>query len=473
VCVSHLDIGSLATAGTWRADVLVRTAAVNEYRTLRFTFTAGPRAGFLQPGQAPERVTLQVTPGRLGVPNTVTVGGLPARGVQLISESLDMRMGRIPYAATPLGGGRWQARNVYPLMNGRWALTVQVRSGGGWVALRRFVYQVPLRGTMRLLGAGRAPTTATGTTIAPSAVRWGGLPDQAVVSFANNGLVYVPGLPTLVHVGSQNHSVKLVPDGMIWVMDNAGGRVAVLDPRTGRIVARIRVGIAPAHAAFTPDGRRVYVSNMLSNDVSVIDVHARRVVATVSVQPALQPHALAITPDGRQVWVPCGLGGGIWVIDTRTNKVTRQIMTGGFPHSVTFSPDGRTVYMTDATPGASRLFVLDRTTGAIRARIPIGTGSAMVVASGDGRRVYVTGQSGSVLTVIDAATRRVVTRVPVGRGPHGLAFTPDGRLLYVAVNDAHHVAVVDTTTDQVVATVPLPGTADELALWPPAHVRGR
>jgi hypothetical protein len=56
----------------------------------------------------------------LGVPNTVTVGGLPARGVQLISESLDMPMSRIPYTATPLGGRRWQARNVYPLMKGHY-----------------------------------------------------------------------------------------------------------------------------------------------------------------------------------------------------------------------------------------------------------------------------------------------------------------------------------------------------------------
>ena len=34
--------GSLAAAGTWRADVLVRTVAVDQYRTLPFTFTVGP-----------------------------------------------------------------------------------------------------------------------------------------------------------------------------------------------------------------------------------------------------------------------------------------------------------------------------------------------------------------------------------------------------------------------------------------------
>jgi DNA-binding beta-propeller fold protein YncE len=37
-------------------------------------------------------------------------------------------------------------------------------------------------------------------------------------------------------------------------------------------------------------------------------------------------------------------------------------MAGLMPHAVAFAPDGRTVYMTDAGPGA--LVVLDRTGGA-------------------------------------------------------------------------------------------------------------
>jgi hypothetical protein len=34
--------GSLPAAGRWRADVLVRTVTVDQYRTLRFTFTVAP-----------------------------------------------------------------------------------------------------------------------------------------------------------------------------------------------------------------------------------------------------------------------------------------------------------------------------------------------------------------------------------------------------------------------------------------------
>jgi hypothetical protein len=143
--------GSLAMGGAWRADVLVRTALVNAYRTLPFTFTVGPGATFLAPGRNSQAVAIAVTPGRIGAPNTVTITGVRAPAVRLLSRSLDMTMGITPYPATALGGGRWQVHNVYAPMNGRWSLTVQVQTDGAWTTLRQFVYQVPMRGPMRLL----------------------------------------------------------------------------------------------------------------------------------------------------------------------------------------------------------------------------------------------------------------------------------------------------------------------------------
>jgi len=143
--------GSLAATGTWRADVLVRTAAAPAYRTLPFTFTVGPGAAFILPGLNPAAVSLTIAPGLLSAPNTVTIAGVRASAVRLLSQSLDMRMGSIPYNTTPLGGGRWQAHNLFAPMNGRWALTVQARRDGGWITVRRVVYQVPLSGAMRPL----------------------------------------------------------------------------------------------------------------------------------------------------------------------------------------------------------------------------------------------------------------------------------------------------------------------------------
>jgi len=456
--------GGLAMAGAWRADVLVRTVTVGDYRTVPFTFTVGPGAAFTAPPQNAAAITLRITPGQLAVANTVLVTGVQASALRLVSDDLDMPMGSMPYPATALGGGQWRVASVYPMMNGRWALTVEVERQGAWVALRRFIYTVPLHGPIRLLTSDHPVSTdgAPPRAISPGAVRWPGLVYRALVSFVDNGQVYVPSQQALTYVGRQNHSLVRAPDGTVWVTDYLGNRIAVLDPLSGHIIGSIAVRRAPVHIAFTPNGRRAYVSNFLSGDISVVDVRARRVVATIAVQ--LQPHGLAVTPDGRQVWAPCSLAGGIWVIDTRTNKVVSIVFTGGFPHAVAFAPDGRTAYLTDATPaGGAGLFVINRATGKVRARVAIGTGSAMVVASGT--RVYVTGQAGSVLTVLDATTLRIVTRVPVGQAPHGLVFTPDKRLLYIAANGGRHVAVVDTRDNRVVATAPMPGAADEVALW--------
>ncbi|HZS90182.1 MAG TPA: copper resistance protein CopC [Chloroflexota bacterium] len=49
--------GSLVAMGVWRAEVLVRTVAVNEYRTVRFEFRVGPGAHFLPAGHGGQGAT--------------------------------------------------------------------------------------------------------------------------------------------------------------------------------------------------------------------------------------------------------------------------------------------------------------------------------------------------------------------------------------------------------------------------------
>jgi YVTN family beta-propeller protein len=416
---------------------------------------------------------LEVAPAAFG-PNRMLLAlrdahNRPVQGAQvrLTLDMTDMAMGTTAVTATPVGGGRYQALPRL-LMPGHWRISVVARGPGlpaqGVQATFRLTAAAqaagPVPTALRVVG-GPAPARRA-ITISPAAVRWPAtLPYRAVVSFLDNGLVYVPGHAALLRVGQLNHTVAAAPDGSLWVTDYMGSRVAVLAPQSGRLLWSIPTGIGPVHIAFTPDGHRAYVSNYLSSNVAVVDVRTRRVLRRVAL--GMWPHGLAVTPDGRQIWVPCGGAASLSVIATHTDRVTHTYIAGLMPHAVAFSPDGRTVYMTDA--GRGDLVVLDRASGAVRARVPIHTGSAMVAVSPDGRRVYLTGQGGIVLTVVDAATHRIDARVPVGGAPHGLVLTPDGRFVYVAVNKGRHVTVVETRPERVVATVPVPGTANELALW--------
>ena len=60
-------------------------------------------------------------------------------------------------------------------------------------------------------------------------------------------------------------------------------------PSTNTVVATVTVGSAPYGVAITPDGTRVYVSNTLSNNVSVIDTSTNTVMATVAVENGPRP----------------------------------------------------------------------------------------------------------------------------------------------------------------------------------------
>jgi YVTN family beta-propeller protein len=56
----------------------------------------------------------------------------------------------------------------------------------------------------------------------------------------------------------------------------------------------VRVGTRPWGIALTPDGKKLYVANGPSNDVSVVDTESLRVVATVPAGKS--PWGVAIGP---------------------------------------------------------------------------------------------------------------------------------------------------------------------------------
>jgi YVTN family beta-propeller protein len=80
------------------------------------------------------------------------------------------------------------------------------------------------------------------------------------------------------------HGLELSPDGAtLWVTSLADGGVYVYDVATKKMSAEIHTGACPNWITFTPDGRYVGVSNSASDDASIIDARTRREVATVKV----------------------------------------------------------------------------------------------------------------------------------------------------------------------------------------------
>jgi len=125
-----------------------------------------------------------------------------------------------------------------------------------------------------------------------------------------------------------------------------------------------------------------------------------------------------VSPDGKEAWVANAQDGTVSVINIGAKKVvaTLAVNVPG-ANRLKFTPDGRHVLV---TPG-SALVILDAATRKEVKRLPNVHGSGGIQVQPDGKRAYVAcGQDGTV-AVIDLETLESVGHVDVS-GPDGLAW---------------------------------------------------
>jgi YVTN family beta-propeller protein len=79
----------------------------------------------------------------------------------------------------------------------------------------------------------------------------------------------------------------------------------VISTATNTVIATIPMNLGidprPLGVAITPDVSKVYVTNNLHQNVSVIDTATKTVITTIPV--GHEPYGVAVTPDGNKVYV--------------------------------------------------------------------------------------------------------------------------------------------------------------------------
>jgi YVTN family beta-propeller protein len=110
----------------------------------------------------------------------------------------------------------------------------------------------------------------------------------------------------------------------------------------------------------SPDGQRIYTANNEAGSVSVLDVRARTLLATIPISKKVQ--RIWISPDGKFVFTQDQETPRIAVIDTATNAVVRSILLPRIPFSSAITKDGRWLL---ANSESGKLFVVDLASGAL------------------------------------------------------------------------------------------------------------
>ncbi len=209
--------------------------------------------------------------------------------------------------------------------------------------------------------------------------------------------------------------------GKIYFTAEVNRVVARYDPAADRVDWIMGTGQSITHMlVITPDGKRAYTANIVSDTVTSIDFTAPVPAQVSQIQVGKQPEGIDISPDGRELWVGQNGDGGISIIDTATNKVKETIKVAQVPIRVKFTPDGRRVLVSD--PKAGELVIMDAATRKEIKRLKIEGTPVGVLVTPDGSRAFVAAIEANKVMVIDLQKLEVTGSIEPGQGPDGLAW---------------------------------------------------
>ena len=318
--------------------------------------------------------------------------------------------------------------------------------------------------------------------------------------------------PTGIQVqlpGMRPNALAISPDGKRLVVSGLKAELLVLDPSSGRTLQRVPMPasgqtVPPSSVSplilkpnlkdklsytgliFSPDGRRIYLSNV-NGDVKVFSVDQDDVVApsfSIPLPPANAtgrkddiPAGLAVSPDGKRLYVALNVANRVAELDTTTGKILRSWDAGVAPFGVALAqgkvyvsnwggrrPDAQSVIgpigqngvvrvdaRSIASEGSVSVINLDSPTNAASVELLTGLHACAMAASPDSRFVVCANSGSDTLSIIDTKTDRIAETVSAkldpgdlfGAQPDAMAFDKQGRRLFICNASQNAVAVFD------------------------------
>ncbi len=269
--------------------------------------------------------------------------------------------------------------------------------------------------------------------------------------------------------------------------------LAIIDPGTLKVIAKVPVGSDPHEVVASADGKTAYVSiygGGSLHDINVIDLVGQKALPTLDTKPLMGPHGLYF--QGGKVWFSAEGTKTVGRYDPATGKFDWVMGTGqNRTHMLYVTPDGKKVYTTNVASATVSILIDtlmqggfgpppgggNRPPGAqpgggmpqggpppgcapqphedwVQILIPVGKGSEGFDVSPDGKELWTAGADDGIITIIDLAGKKVSASLDAKvNGANRLKFTQDGKRVLVTSLRTGDLFVFDAATHQLIKTI--------------------
>jgi PQQ-dependent catabolism-associated beta-propeller protein len=255
-----------------------------------------------------------------------------------------------------------------------------------------------------------------------------------------------------IEIGERPRGIGLSPDGNeLYVAVSDENKIKVVDPVSLKVLREFEAGSDPETFAVHPNGN-IYISNEDDAKASVFNPKTGEQIAEIRV--GLEPEGVAISPDGKRVIITSESTNMLHVIKAPENIIERNILVGSRPRAATFTRSGDIAYATAEISG--EVVKVDMNTGTILKRGSTGDSKSKpkdVILNKDESIIYVAGGRANKVIVMDANTLENIKGIPVGKRVWGLAISKDGKRLFSTDGVSGTVSVINTSKNEVIKTI--------------------
>ena len=214
--------------------------------------------------------------------------------------------------------------------------------------------------------------------------------------------------------------------------------VALVDCKEYKILKTLKLGKGVDHSALNPINKYLYVENGAAPDgkthsLSIIDTKTFRIVGEIPGLPGESNEGMIIDRAGRKLYVNLTGSDEVGVIDLNTRQIIARwpLPDAHVAHAIALDESNHRLFT--ATRKPPQFIVFDIDTGKVVISLPcVGVNSDMSLDVAR-KRIYVTGSdTASVFEQRDADHYEHIAEVPTAYRAKSSVFVPELKRLYVA-----------------------------------------
>jgi YVTN family beta-propeller protein len=275
----------------------------------------------------------------------------------------------------------------------------------------------------------------------------------------------------------------------IYVTNEVSGDLTVIDSGTYKLIATIPLGKRPRGIHASPDHKTLYVAlsgspiagpdvdestlpppDKSADGIGVFDVAQGRLLRVI--HGGSDPENFDVSKDGKYLYISNEDVEAVSILDIASGTVVKTLKVGAQPEGVKVTPDGKHVWITSEEAGT--ISVLDPVAGKIIAIFKVGHRPRSVAFLPDGSRAYINAENDGAVVLADAKKNRMIKAISLGKPgvikPMAVLLSPDATRLYVSTGRGHIVFTIDTATDTVQGSVEVGQRPWGIALSPDAKI---